>query len=429
MPQIEELRRQRAGINEQVQALAQIELGGGVLSAEQLASFTDLQQQFADTTAKMERLEAAERAAAALAVPVTAPGQRAPAVHVKAEPKQYTGAGMTRMVMSIAAAQGNLQDAAKFAADDLNDKSVSMAISTAAGSGGALIPQNMHSEVIELLSSRTIVRKLGARSIPLPNGNLSLPRAAGGATAGYTGEGKDASSSESKFDDVKLNAKTMIALVPISNQLIGRAGFNVEQLVLQDILTAISVREDKAFMRDDGTGDTPIGMKARATEWNRLLPWEAAAEVNLNTVDAYLDSIMLMAMDGNSNMISCGWGMSNRTWMYLFGLRDGNGNKVYPEMAQGILKGYPIQRTSAIPVNLGTGGKETEIYFADFNDVVIGEDGAMTVDYSKEATYKDANGDLVSAFTRNQSLIRVVTSHDIGFRHPEGLVMGTKVLF
>lgn len=134
---------------------------------------------------------------------------------------------------------------------------------------------------------------------------------------------------------MKLTAKTMIAMVPISNQLIGRAGYNVEQLVLQDILTAISVREDKAFMRDDGTGDTPVGMKARATEWNRLLPWEAAAEVNLQTIDTYLDSIILMAMDGNSNMISCGWGMSNRTYMKLFGLRDGNGNKVYPEMARG----------------------------------------------------------------------------------------------
>ena len=31
MPQIEELRRQRAGINEQVQALATIEAGGGTL--------------------------------------------------------------------------------------------------------------------------------------------------------------------------------------------------------------------------------------------------------------------------------------------------------------------------------------------------------------------------------------------------------------
>lgn len=427
MPHIEELRRQRAGINAEVQAFATIEAEGGTLSVEQLAEFASLHTQFGDISAKIERLEAAERAAALVATPVKA--SQAPAVVVKAEPKQYTGAGMTRMVMSIAAAQGNLQDAAKFAANDLNDQSVSMAISTAASSGGALIPQNMHSEVIELLSDRTIVRKLGARSIPLPNGNLSLPRAAGGATAGYTGEGKDATSSESKFDDVKLNAKTMIALVPISNQLIGRAGFNVEQLVLLDILTAISVREDKGFLRDDGTGDTPTGMKARATEWNRLMPWDAGAEVTLATIDAYLNSIMLMAMDGNSNMISCGWGMSNRTWMKLFGLRDGNGNTVYPEMAQGLLKGYPIARTSAIPVNLGAEGKETEIYFADFNDVVIGEDGVMTVDYSKEATYKDANGDLVSAFTRNQSLIRVVTQHDIGFRHPEGLVLGTKVLF
>lgn len=427
MPQIEELRRQRAGINTQVQAIATIEAEGGTLSVEQLTEFASLQTQFGDISGKIERLEAAERAAALVAKPVTT--QRGPAVVVKAEPKQYTGAGMTRLVMSVAAAKGNLQDAAKFAAEDLNDQSVSMAISTAAGSGGALIPQNMHSEVIELLSERTIVRKLGARSIPLPNGNLALPRAAGGASASYVGEGKPAKASESKFGDVKLAAKKMIALVPISNELIGRAGFNVEQLVLQDILTAISVREDKAFMRDDGTGDTPIGMKARATEWNRLRPWDAAAEVNLATVDAYLDSIMLMAMDGNSNMISCGWGMSNRTWMFLFGMRDGNGNKVYPEMAQGMLKGYPIQRTSAIPVNLGTGGKESEIYFADFNDVVIGEDGVMTVDFSKEATYTDSDGNMVSAFTHDQSLIRVVTTHDIGFRHPEGLVLGTKVLF
>ena len=427
MPKIEELRRQRAGVNEQVQALAQVELDGVTLSAEQLAQFASLQTQFTDISATIERLEAAERAAALVAKPVST--QQAPSVVVKAEPKQYKGAGMTRMVMSIAAAQGNVQDAVKFAANELNDQSVSMAISTAAASGGVLIPENLHSEVIELLSDRTIVRKLGARSIPLPNGNMGLPRAAGGAQASYTGEGKDATASESRFDDVKLTAKTLIALVPISNQLIGRAGFNVEQLVLQDILTAISVREDKAFMRDDGTGDTPIGMKTRATQWNRLLPWDAAAEANLNTIDTYLDALILMAMNGNSNMISCGWGMSNRTYMKLFGLRDGNGNKVYPEMAQGMLKGYPIERTSAIPVNLGAGGNESEIYFADFNDVVIAEDGVMSVDFSKEATYKDADGNLVSAFARNQSLIRVITEHDIGFRHPEGLAMGTKVLF
>lgn len=121
--------------------------------------------------------------------------------------------------------------------------------------------------------------------------------------------------------------------------------------------------------------------------------------------------------------------MSNRSYMKLYGLRDGNGNKVYPEMANGMLKGYPIERTSAIPQNLGAGSNESEIYFADFNDVVIGEDGIMKIDFSKEATYPDAEGNMISAFTNNQSVIRVVTEHDIGFRHVEGLVLGTGILW
>lgn len=421
---IEELRRQRAGVNQQVQALAALETGGTQLTAEQLTQFASLQTQFSDLTAQIDRMEAAERMNASLSQPVNATNQ-APSIIIKDEPKQYKGAGMARMVMAIAAGKGDLSLAANFAEKELNDKTLSMAISTASGSGGALVPQNMHNEVIELLRDRTIVRKLGARSMPLPNGNMSIPKMAGGAQAFYTGENKAATSSESKYGDVKLSAKTLIALVPFSNQLIGRAGFNVESLVLEDILTTIQVREDKAFLRDDGIGDTPTGMRAVAIAAARFKKW--AGDPTLTAIDEYLDNLMLMAMDGNSNMISCGWGMSNRTYMKLYGLRDGNGNKVYPEVAQGMLKGYPIERTSAIPRNLGDAGNESEIYFADFNDVVIGEDGIMKVDFSNEATYPDADGNLVSAFTNNQSVIRVVTEHDIGFRHIEGLALGTGV--
>lgn len=422
---IEELRRLRAGVHDKVQVLASKEIAGEALTADELTQFATLQTEFDGLTAQITRMEGAERMAATLAQPVKA---QAPGVIIKPELQQYKGAGMTRMVMAIAASKGNLTDAAKFAESELGDSGVSMAISTASNSGGALIPQNMQNEVIELLRDRTIVRKLGARSIPLPGGNLSLPRLSGGATAGYVGEGKDVIATGATFDDVKLSAKTMIALVPISNQLIGRSGFNTEQLILGDILSAISTREDKAFLRDDGTGDTPKGMLTVAKTANRLVVWEGTV-VNLATIDSYLDSLILKHMDSNSNMLLCGWGLSNRSYMKLFGLRDGNGNKVYPEMAQGMLKGYPIQRTSAIPANLGDGGNESEIYFCDFNDVLIGEDGMMKVDFSTEATYKDAEGNLVSAFARNQSLIRVVTEHDIGFRHPEGLVVGTGVIW
>lgn len=423
MKTIEALRRERGELTAEVKKLADIEASGTELSAEQLQQFTELETKIGDISAKIARMESAERLMAQQAAPVTA--SQSPAVHVKAEAKQYAGAGFARMAMAVAAGKGDLQLAEKFAAKEIGDKQVAMAISTAAGSGGALIPENLHSEVIELLRPKTIVRKLGARVVPLPNGNLSMPRMTGGATSSYVGEGLDARGTASQFGDVKMAAKTMITLVPISNQLIGRAGYNVEQLVLSDCIAAMAVREDKAFLRDDGTNNTPIGFKKVATDAGRTVEWAGTAD--MQTIDAYLDKLILKLMSSDSLMVSPGWGMSPRTWMKLFGLRDGNGNKVYPEMAQNMLKGYPIAHTNTIPTSLGTGTNESEIYFADWNDVVIGEQDNMTIDFSTEAAYVDSEGNMVSSFSRNQSLIRLVGNHDVGFRHPEGLALGTKV--
>ena len=427
MLKIEALRRQRADINAKVQTLAKIEADGAELTAEQLTEFNQLSAEFDNLSAQINRLEAAERMNAAQAKPVQAiavVGASA-AVHVKPELKQYEGAKMARLAMSVAAGAGDLQLAEQFAAKEIGDADVAMAISTAAGSGGALVPESFHSEVIELLRPRTVIRRLGARSVPLPNGNLTMPRMAGGATASYVGEGADPKATGANFDDVKLSAKTMITIVPMSNQLIGTAGYNVEQLVLGDMLSAMAVREDKAFLRDDGTDNTPTGFKAIATAASRTKPWSGTA--TLEAIDAFLDSLILMLMASDSLMINPGWALSPRSYMKLFGLRDGNGNKVYPELAQGLLKGYPIAHTNTIPVNLGAGTNESEIYFADFNDVVIGEQDNMTIDFSREATYVDSTGTLVTAFSRNQSVLRLVANHDIGFRHPEGLALGTSV--
>ena len=427
MLKIEALRRQRADINAKVQTLAKIEADGTELTAEQLTEFNQLSAEFDNLSAQINRLEAAERMNAAQAKPVQAiaVGGASAAVHVKPEIKQYEGAKMARLAMSVAAGAGDLQLAEQFAAKEIGDADVAMAISTAAGSGGALVPESFHSEVIELLRPRTVIRRLGARSVPLPNGNLTMPRMAGGATASYVGEGADPKATGANFDDVKLSAKTMITIVPMSNQLIGNAGYNVEQLVLGDMLSAMAVREDKAFLRDDGTDNTPTGFKAIATAARRTKPWSGTA--TLEAIDAFLDGLILMLMASDSLMINPGWALSPRSYMKLFGLRDGNGNKVYPELAQGLLKGYPIAHTNTIPVNLGAGTNESEIYFADFNDVVIGEQDNMTIDFSREATYVDSTGTLVTAFSRNQSVLRLVANHDIGFRHPEGLALGTSV--
>lgn len=425
MLRIEELRRDQANISAKVKVLADKEASGQQLSEDELTQFSSLQVEFSEIGEKITRAKAAEQMAADSATPVDShKGGKSPAIHIKPELKVYTGASLARFAMSVAAGAGDLTIAEKFAANEIGDKSVAMAITTAANTGGALVPENWTNEVIELLRPKTIVRALGAQTVPLVNGKLTMPRLAGGAMSGYKDETQSRNAEGGQTDDVKLLAKTQMAIVPISNELIGYAGYNAEQIFLNDMISAVANRQDKAFLRDDGTDNTPIGFRKTALDSGRVTPWSGTAD--LATIDQYLDTLILSLMNSDSNMSMPGWGLSPRTFMKLQGLRDGNGNKVYPEMAQGLLKGYAVQFTTNIPVNLGA-GSETEIYFADFADVVIGETGEMTIDFSKEATYNDASGTLVSAFSRNQSVLRVVTGNDVGFRHLEGLQLGTGV--
>jgi len=439
MPTINELRSERAKVNASVQALALIEAGGGQLTVEQLQEFTDLQAKFGDLTGQITRMEAAESIAAAAAVPVdralaaahqpAAPPAAAAAPSMLARPRtpELPGAGMSRMVRALVVAGGNQQVAAKFAMDNQFGDEVAMALNTLTpGAGGVLVPANMAREVIELWRPQSVVRRLGARSLPLNNGNITLPRLKGGAVVGYIGSDTDIPTTGQTFDNLKLSAKKLTGLVPISNDLLAYAGTspNVDKLVVDDLTGAMASREDKAFIRDDGTLDTPKGLLAWALSGFKIV---ASAGDTLQKIENDLNKLILCLEAVNANMGAPGWIMSPRTFRFLEGLRDGNGNKVYSEMKDGNLKGYPIGKTTQVPNNLGAGSNASEIYFVDFNDCFIGEDETLLIDYSKEATYKDEGGNVVSAFQRDQTLVRVIAKHDFGPRHQESIAILTGV--
>ncbi len=435
---LNELRRERANINQQVQALAAIEAGGVALTAEQHTEFANLSTKFSEITAQIERAEAAERMAAAAAVPVDpspssvaapAAGATGASASVPAQPKmpEVKGAKMARMVRALAAARGDAQLASQLAVERGFGEDVAMSLNTLTSSaGGILVPTNLSSEVIELLRPKSVVRKLGARTMPLLNGNLTIPRLKGGAVVGYIGADSDMPATEQQFDDLQLTAKKLAALVPIANDLIKYAGVNpnVDQLVVADLTSAIGAREDKAFIRDDGTANTPKGLRFWALAGN-VIP--ASDGSTLQKVETDLSKAILALEGADANMLQPGWIMAPRVFRYLEALQNANGTKVYPELANNMLKGYPVGKTTQVPVNLGAGMNESEIYFADFGDVFIGEEETLEIDYSKEATYKDSEGNLVSAFQRDQTLIRVIAKNDFGPRHVESIAVLTGV--
>ncbi|MFJ3259661.1 phage major capsid protein [Pseudomonas sp. NPDC086581] len=431
-----QLRNERAEINTKIQALAKIEADGGSLTAEQLGQFTELEAQFNAVTDKLARAEAAERLAAASAVPLTESAQGItgpPGGHVSGPftPPKVKGAEVAQMVRLLAGAQGNPMAAAQMAQQGGFDPGIAMALGTVTpGAGGVLVPTNYSRDLIEALRPASVIRSMGVRSLPLNNGNLTMPRITGNTVVTYIGTEEDIQLTGMTFGNTKLSAKKAAALVPVANDLIRMSGVSpdVDSLVVNDLVTSCGLSQDLHFIRSNGGGGLlPKGLRYWALAHNVITAPKGASLTTLQAVEMFLGKLMLRVESANVNMKQCGWLMNPRELRWLESLRDGNGNKAYPEIAAGKLKGYPYAVTTQIPVNLGAAGNETEIYFANFADLMIGEEMSLVIDISKEASYTDANGKVVSTFQRDESLIRVIAEHDFGPRHVESVVVAIGV--
>ncbi len=384
-------------------------------------------------TAEKLQAEAAKAAVAVETKPVSAT-QFATARDHKAE-AEHNKSVFAGMVGALAKNPGNPYAAAEYAQKNLGaiGGEVSMALTqnTASG-GGVLVPANLSGTVIEHLKPQSVVRKMGAVPLPLKNGNLQIPKITGTVNGGYVGKDDDSPVSQQSFGDLQLSSKLLSVLVPISNHLIENAGVDVgvSSLIVNDTARSIGTTEDIAFIRGDGTNNTPKGMRNWALPGS-IIP---ATDVTSLTGQALIQAIIadagrtkLALSRADVPMTNPGWLMHPDTVQFLEDLVTTVGNKVFPEIAEGKFRGHRFATTTQIPTNLslaasGASGNGSELYFVDFDQMIIGESKALSIAISTEATYKEG-GQVVSAFQRRQTLIRVETENDFGPRHPQAIAV------
>ncbi|HWP59537.1 MAG TPA: phage major capsid protein [Candidatus Acidoferrales bacterium] len=338
---------------------------------------------------------------------------------------------VARIIKCLAANKGDAEKGAAWAKkagwdmEDPINKEVFKALAAGnAEAGGFLIPPDYSSSIIDLLRAKAVVRASGAVQIPMPLGTLTVPKLTAGASASYVGENKNIAKTEQKFGQLKLTYRKLAALVPLSNDLLRFNAYGVDTIVRNDLVNAIRLREDLAFIRDDGSQDTPKGLRHWIPSANAIA---ANGTVNLANVTSDLGKLILALEEANVMFISPGWLMAPRSKAYLMTVRDANGNFAFrEEMLGGQLWGFPFQVTTQIPKNLGGGGNESEVYFVDFADAVIGDALSIIIDASGEAAYFDGT-EVVAAFSRDQTVVRAITQHDFGMRHDESAAVLTGV--
>lgn len=290
--------------------------------------------------------------------------------------------------------------------------------------GGYIVPQQLLGEFIDLLRAKTVVYELGATRLPgLVGSPVKIAKQTSGATAYMVAENADITESQLAVGMLDMKPHEMAAMSVLSNRLLNLSNPSAEAMIRQDFARVLARKVDQQVLR--------------GTDGVELLGIVNTAGINTTTTDAVptLDDLYDMILEveqDNADDGALGWAMHPRTWNTLRKIKDSEGQYVLsPAQApnsnaanvkrgamSGTLLGYPFRTTTQIPITLDSPNAESELYFGNWADVVVGEWGGMEILASKETS---------DAFQKNQTWVRIIMELDSVLRHPESFVVDSTI--
>jgi HK97 family phage major capsid protein len=291
------------------------------------------------------------------------------------------------------------------------EKVIEKQMSTTAASGGYLVPEEWSTQMIEQVYSNIVAASAGVRRMSGLNiHTVRQPVLTGSATAYWVAENGAITASTLTDAQRTLQPNEAAALVKASNQLLDLSNPSASAVIQEDMTMKIAQLVDLAVLRGSGSANQPTGVantssirtvtaSSSALTWALLedFPYELASQ---NTLKGKLAWVMNPRTVHNMKQLTS----ANRP---LF-VGSPYNEPIGAGFAGGSLVGYPVYQTTAVPITGGTGSDEAEVYFCNWDDVVLADWGAMELMASKEAD---------TAFAANQTWIRAIWLVDVMVRH------------
>jgi HK97 family phage major capsid protein len=288
-------------------------------------------------------------------------------------------------------------------------------------SGGYLVPSQAMPDLIEMLLTEAVVIESGARVITdLKGSPVTFPKQTGGASVYWVGDNAAITPSDLSFGQVKLTPKKAAALVQLSNSLLNQSSPQAEAVIRNDLARGIGLAVDLAALRGPGTENHLLGVAN--TPGINTVTWGTGGNgaVLDNSLDLFEDMVYELAVD-NALRGKLGFIFHHAVRRALRKAKipqfseDAGGYPLIPAMIMASMRGdgalsealgYPFRVTSEIPVS--------EVYFGNWEDLLIGMWGGMTILAS------DVAG---NAFATDQTWIRVILNVDVALRHTESFCL------
>ena len=273
--------------------------------------------------------------------------------------------------------------------------------------GSVLIRENFASEIITILTGKTVLREAGCRQVNLVNGNLTYPVQSSLIDdpdyIGFNEKAKSKKAPEVK-DSVKLSAKQVGIKIPLNKDFLRWSAMNFISFVMDEMQRSFSLKIDNQMLYGIGSEDKIQGIIQQAK--HKFDATKDSADYTFATI--YKDLIKARAKLAEENVeVDNFVYLMNDITFFAIGAKL-NSDGIQPNWVQEL---YKSQRFNATPILTSTTLNKDEIIGLNAGNVVIGDDFLFET--------------LIDEYTKadkRQINLLAFSSHDIAVLRPEGLV-------
>ena len=320
--------------------------------------------------------------------------------------------------------KGDFEAAKNYAAQGIQDKRVAYHVEKALSSSdftqaGILVPDMIRDMIKELKDDAVVFfQMLQSESRITIRGSQTLPKELTRATAYYQDEAEDLMISDATYGQDRIVLKKLTALMVSSMELL-IDGINIEPMIRRQLRRAYRLKYDSTLIRGTGSAYQPTGLRYQIADAHIEAAIKAGTEATAPEVHQSLVRAIANPKIDNHDVSNGTWLFNSTTWSGLWKrlTTDYHFPVFGAELAAGRLLGYRYLETNSIPANLN--GDESEVYFAlpDQISMFQGEEG-VRVDASTDVSYKDGNGTLQSAWSRDEMAMKLIDRHEMHLEYP-----------
>ena len=326
----------------------------GVLSAEDDATYANMEQDLNDLSNEIRRMERRDAMEAELNKPVNQPITSQPEKHESEKKGRASNAykeDFGRHLRGKAPIHNVLSES--------TDQD-----------GGFLVPEEFENYIVTGLDAANVIRSI-AKVITTHN-DRKIPVAVGHSVANWTPENGAFTESNPTFGQKQIDAHKLTDLIRVSVELLQDSAFPLEEYIANEFARAFGAAEEEAFCVGTGSGQ-PTGIFTA----NGGQVGVTAAANNAITADELINLVYALKSPYRRNP---GFLMNDATISAIRKLKDGNGVYLWqPSLQAGEpdkLLGYDLYTTPYAPTMAA--GAYT-VAFGDFQNYWIGDRAGRTV--------------------------------------------------